>query len=62
MLQIIDLENKELLTQVHSEESANVNGGDAVAAATMLAAFLTANGAAFLTPAQAIIVIAVALV
>ncbi len=61
MLQIIDIENKELFTQVSSEESAIVSGGDAGAAANALAAFLAANGTSTLTPAQAVIVIATAL-
>ncbi|BCL38318.1 hypothetical protein NSMS1_47650 [Nostoc sp. MS1] len=33
MLQIIDLENNELFTQVSSEESVSVNGGDLASAA-----------------------------
>ncbi|UUO14001.1 hypothetical protein [Dolichospermum heterosporum] len=62
MSQINNLEHKELFTQLSLEESATVSGGDAAAAAAALAGFLAANGSARLTPAQAVMVIATALV
>ncbi|HEY9799983.1 MAG TPA: hypothetical protein V6D25_06450 [Leptolyngbyaceae cyanobacterium] len=37
MLQIIDLENNEMFTQVSSEESASVSGGNLASAANYLA-------------------------
>ncbi|MFM5981594.1 MAG: hypothetical protein ACKO9I_13715 [Sphaerospermopsis kisseleviana] len=55
------IENNPLFTQLSAEESVNVNGGDALAGAYTLAAFFIANGGSFLTPEQAIIVIAVTL-
>lgn len=55
------IENKPLFIQLSTEESVNVSGGNALAGAYTMVAFFIANGGAFLTPEQAIIVIAVTL-
>ncbi|MBE9238290.1 hypothetical protein IQ227_20265 [Anabaena aphanizomenioides LEGE 00250] len=59
MMKII--ENKPLFTQLSPEEAANVSGGNALIGAYTMIAFFIANGGAFLTREQAIIVMAVTL-
>lgn len=50
-----------LFTELSAEEASSVTGGDAMSGAYVMAAFFIANGGAFLTPEQAIVVIAVTL-
>ncbi|MFM7560305.1 MAG: hypothetical protein ACKO5O_09670 [Cylindrospermopsis raciborskii] len=50
-----------LFTELSAEEASSGTGGDAMSEAYVMAAFCIANGGAFLTPEQAIVVIAVTL-